>query len=1377
MRRDLLNAGGLSANGMPHSRAVLRPFFPTSPAVAFLFCAWCLAWLAGPAIAGWQAIIPEDGSSPWKATAEAWLRSAGETNPCVFTAGQVLETVPKDGSVQWLVFGQPGTNPLMARWYARNLDSTDAIFPGDDGWALRWIPNTPEVGPALVVGGASPKALSAAQEAFVQMARGRSFRTRIQLAPSWSPTLEAERAWWKQMLALPSLGERAPNGRMTCSVDKNLSPLAQPEYAPWNLWILRMIELFNRTAEGSHATADAEAEKLCLRVAETMLAHLPPSEACDEMKNPKSWMWEYYWPVFISGLLSNQELVARDPEFLKRLCLAVFQTTDSSMKGSIYGEPLTNPKRDLGSRHELAEVYGIYLTTEFLLQTRALPRREMREVSKWRRYVDAYFAKASPAPLFDDNSINYNDISILATYWMGNGSQEPLKNGGLEWAANYLIGQTDNAGLAASWGYEYDGSNPVHANVALPLVKLAYFGHADHWLPWALRHTDLTKGVRDCFVLRETTPWLKVHCFAWNKEKSQAPLAAKTLQVLPLSPLRAKSVGVQNTETACHSITARMGTDPEDAHVVMMGYNGPWSQKNAVAGALVHFSSHGKYWLRGSLPESVLPTSHNRISLSGDAYADTPHAIEVTWQATSDDWAAWEIAEPRPNGPRWTRDAVLWKQGSLLVVDRVDSSSEGGAEWITTWLPSITPQRDECGWVMRRDGACARLLAGDSQEFHLESKGFTLDGQKLPSGPWVLRGLPNRGKGPLAERVSLWAVGKEDRFISRLERRENLWEVQLPEESYGWSIKVEGRGLTIQRIPITPGSSPQPAVVSTGPAPKTPPTVEATTPSDARPAWLEKLSSLWRRLTRNALDRPKPSGSGRSESSPAPGFPSALLRITGGTATRLLEAAKGDSLVCEERLWLLNNRDQSVVLPGKAIIHRVEVAIRGQSKADLQIAFSLGGVPVPLQASCHPDQIQKLNGWKGFAEDFLAGSGSPSSPVSADTLVLTPSTGGGYARVRVWGEASRPLTAMPWKSLRLWPQPDGSMRAACLDQASRVTVVNSEGAVLWRHAPRATDFLWIEPSRSGAPRLAVLSADQKVEVLDAKGDPLWTADLHELAPSDEGSIPFRAVWGDVNGDGTPDLIIGTFCFEAALDGRDGKLLGKSGFVPFFWPNALAVTPLAKGARVWTAPSVSSPVKFWDCPSGATGYTSGPGYSLGGKLIFFADVGTAENPRLVQVRERMAWSWTPPETAPAQKWEDNPVDWLWRAPNLLCAGAADAGGKGEVVVGDIAGNICKLNGGGPPDARTALPEAPSRILSLASAQGLRWWIVGSGGGAWLLDENLRTLLELRDPGGPWQEAAEFMSGSEAGWWLVARGRSVFLVRSPKPTPPATESPPR
>jgi len=228
--------------------------------------------------------------------------------------------------------------------------------------------------------------------------------------------------------------------------------------------------------------------------------------------------------------------------------------------------------------------------------------------------------------------------------------------------------------------------------------------------------------------------------------------------------------------------------------------------------------------------------------------------------------------------------------------------------------------------------------------------------------------------------------------------------------------------------------------------------------------------------------------------------------------------------------------------------------------------------------------------WKGHSVRYALGVTALHPPVPADTLLISVVSGPATkTQVRVIGDPESRLAAGPWRQVSLWPRPGGEVWVAALDHASEVTVVDRRGAVQWTRSEWPTDIMQIVPGGGARPAVAILRSDEKVLAVGSNGDALWEADLRALTQTAYGNVPFRGVWNDLNGDGTEDLVVGQFCFETALDGRQGRLMGSSQFISHFWPLGLAVTGEAGQRRVWCAPAYSSTAKFWDFPGSHTHY--------------------------------------------------------------------------------------------------------------------------------------------------------------------------------------------
>ena len=338
-----------------------------------------------------------------------------------------------------------------------------------------------------------------------------------------------------------------------------------------------------------------------------------------------------------------------------------------------------------------------------------------------------------------------------------------------------------------------------------------------------------------------------------------------------------------------------------------------------------------------------------------------------------------------------------------------------------------------------------------------------------------------------------------------------------------------------------------------------------------------------------------------------------------------------------------------------------------------------------------------------------------------------------------------PIVSSPWQHLALWPRAGGPCLAA-VDQHSQLRVFDADGRELWTRATPAADCLGLAVSPD---RLAVLQSDEKVVVLNTQGREVWQAALDQITKTGFGNIPFRALWADVTGDGVADLLVAQFCFECALDGRDGKLLGKSEFVSSFWPQLLAC---AKG-QLWVAPAYCAALRVWQPAKGGDRYLVANTVSprTGGNPLALRDAGG----RLIVVREQMAGTISRPGL-PANTGLEDTVDWLWKAPDPLTAGGISM--QGMVAVADLFGVVRLLDAQGHETASTQLPQPLVGLEAIEAGGKTRWLAVSRQGDAWALDEKLQPLLRYGNPAQPWQQ----LSGPGAAG-LPTIGADVWMLR--------------
>ena len=210
--------------------------------------------------ARWCAVVPDRDVAAWRRLATDWLTAIGEADLRIVQAEEALAT-PNVGTVaqRTLVMRHAGVNALLARWYARGLDSTDTRFPGADGWVLRWLPRTDETGPALVAGAESAADLAATRSAFLEVCRQTVPSTAVHLSPRWQRVAERERVWWASFPDSTRLNWRRDDQRMATRIDASMQFRPDAELTTWRIWMQRMCRFSFRIAEGAHATADPTA--------------------------------------------------------------------------------------------------------------------------------------------------------------------------------------------------------------------------------------------------------------------------------------------------------------------------------------------------------------------------------------------------------------------------------------------------------------------------------------------------------------------------------------------------------------------------------------------------------------------------------------------------------------------------------------------------------------------------------------------------------------------------------------------------------------------------------------------------------------------------------------------------------------------------------------------------------------------------------------------------------------------------------------------------------------------------------------------------------------------------------------------------------------
>ena len=584
-----------------------------------------------------------------------------------------------------ILLGNLNTNRLIAPYYARYYCATDALYPGADGYDLRTLVNPHGNGVnLLLVGGSNP---SGVEKAIGRLASHIQSRGKLGdlslpylLDVALEPSVAKQLAEWPDALldAAPPTTADLPMYRAIGAYALAYTWTGDRRYGLYARDCLRKL---NSLVEESYGDRHYYLERLIRAV--TILT--------------------------AGGLLESADLLRTDQLLLHT---AVGQ------------QDMWWRKRDdrppLGHRHHGKGTYEFYLMAQYL-RWQAQPNQAAQALSdRWlqesRTFLDG-FARAGFDDQDDDTTMN--NLATLFWYALGEERFEFFESGNARRIAERAIALHDNKGAGAGQGgytEAYLNMLYIQLEATIPVAATAFYDQ-DPRLKWILKklpNLDVPIAGGRLFYYYP----IFMHKFDTGDElPAEPPDDLAGLRVLSLAPyqvslnedppLHLEPAGhlVNAPETwllpegiaknslpggkGFDKIVARPGYEPDDAYLLLQGYQGGfrWQGRNRGANCIVRFSQYGHIFLVQNTSR-LSPYYLNGVYVS-DAYNQTPVPPIAEWLAV-DDFPTTSLSSTRlfdVHHNDWTR-YIFWHKagdGMFVVIDCLRAQTAGEYSYTCTW--------------------------------------------------------------------------------------------------------------------------------------------------------------------------------------------------------------------------------------------------------------------------------------------------------------------------------------------------------------------------------------------------------------------------------------------------------------------------------------------------------------------------------------------------------------------------------------------------------------------------------------------------------------------------------------------------------------------
>ncbi|QYM80326.1 hypothetical protein K0B96_06850 [Horticoccus luteus] len=615
-----------------------------------------------------------------------------------------------------ILLGNLNTNRALQPLYANFVVSTDATYPGGDGYDLRTLVNPFGTGAnAVLAGGSSLRGVERAVDhllaALAALPSGAPlpFVFAVELAPALAQQLAA----WPYTPLDDSPELQALRGR-------GLMFSTEP---------IRIIGaytlLWSWTADERYALLARDALR-----------------ALNARMTAGYGDWHYLAERFMralpllvaSGLLTADDLARTD-----HLLLLTAWGNQTEWWRQRHGHP------PLGHRHHGKGTYEFLLVARYL-RDQASPTPELRtHCDRWIAECHTFLDALAAARLDDqDDESSLNNLATLYRYALGEERHAFFTSGHARRVAERAIALHDNNGAGAGQGGYGESQGMYLQQEATLQTACSAFYYGDGTLKWILETLpNLSVPQRYAFL-----HYAPVFLQKFDTGAELIPLAPSTARAVHVLPVTDHQLALSNhppehIEFSGHMVNAaetwqlpeaiglnhlpqsrgfdkivlRAGFARADAYLMIQGYQGGfrWQGHMQAANAIVRFYQHGHVFL-------VQNTSRHSFNdknglLISDGRNDTPMPPIAERVATAD-FRAFALTVTRLSEyhhTTWTRH-LFWSKlggGVFVVIDRVAFTADGDYSLTCTWRTPNYAEKHGRRWHSDQGRHRFTLVASD----------------------------------------------------------------------------------------------------------------------------------------------------------------------------------------------------------------------------------------------------------------------------------------------------------------------------------------------------------------------------------------------------------------------------------------------------------------------------------------------------------------------------------------------------------------------------------------------------------------------------------------------------------------------------------------
>ncbi len=637
------------------------------------------------------------------------------------------------------LLGNLNTNRALLRPYADFLCSTDASYPGGDGYDLRTMVNPLGAGFNMVLaGGSSARGVARAVGRLVGRISGLGppFALPFLLDLELDPSIAAQLASWPQTPLLDSDEMKASRSRAHMFTTEFIRAIGS--YTLMWSW----------TGDERYAAiACANLRALNARVGDGYGD------------------WHYLAERFIraipilaaGGFLTDAE-IARTDGLLLNTALA---TQDEWWRMRASTPPL-------GHRHHGRGTYEFLLLARYL-RDQARPSPALRSLcERWIAECRTFLDAMTVARLDDqDDESTLNNVAMLYRYALGEERHGFFASGAARLVAERCLALHDNNGAGAGQGGYAEGlpGSTYYQQEATIQVAATAFYHGDGELKWILQSMpNLSVSQRYCFI--QFTPACMQKFDTGPELAPSRPERFRGIQCLPLTDHQQaiNTSPPENIEFAGHMVNAletwqmpegvglsrlaqaggfdkivlRGGFGRDDPYILLQGYQGGfrWQGHMQAANCIVRFYQAGHIFL---VQNTWRHSHHDKNGIHISNGANEVPMPPIAARLAVDDFGPIGMTVTRLagcHGATWTRHLFWHKQGggSFVVIDRVEFEADGPYAVTCTWR---TPGHAELiGRRWRAEQGRHRFTLVSGADVPMTSEE---EGDQGATAPYVLR--------------------------------------------------------------------------------------------------------------------------------------------------------------------------------------------------------------------------------------------------------------------------------------------------------------------------------------------------------------------------------------------------------------------------------------------------------------------------------------------------------------------------------------------------------------------------------------------------------------------------------------------------------------